>query len=256
VRLTFASYNIHKGVGLDRRRDPDRILGILREIDADVIALQEADRRFGTREAVLSRQAILEHSPWRPIAPNRAMTGRGGGARPASIGWHGNVLLVRREIAVDAVGAVPLPTLEPRGAICADLRVGQARLRVVGMHLDLSGLRRRHQLQAICDHVERCAGAAPTVLMGDMNEWSAARGAFRGLEESWRLRTGAQLSGAAAGGPARPDRGERRMAGGRPGRTPQRAVGGRFRSSARLGAPGAAACLKIRQKVRFAQDSG
>jgi endonuclease/exonuclease/phosphatase family metal-dependent hydrolase len=187
VRLTFASYNIHKGVGLDRRRDPDRILGILREIDADVIALQEADRRFGTREAVLSRQAILEHSPWRPIAPNGAMTGRGGGARPASIGWHGNVLLVRREIAVDAVGAVPLPTLEPRGAICADLRVGQARLRVVGMHLDLSGLRRRHQLQAICDHVERCAGAAPTVLMGDMNEWSAARGAFRGLEEGWRL---------------------------------------------------------------------
>ena len=46
---------------------------------------------------------------------------------------------------------------------------------------------RRHQLQAICDHVGRCAGAAPAVLMGDMNEWSAARGAFRGLEEGWRL---------------------------------------------------------------------
>ncbi|KAJ8137592.1 hypothetical protein OY671_009195, partial [Metschnikowia pulcherrima] len=186
VRRTFASYNIHKGGGSDRRRDPDRISGISREIDADVIASQEADRRFGTREAVLSRQAILEHSPWRPIAPNGAMTGRGGGARPASIGWHGNVSSVRREIAVDAVGAVPSPTSEPRGGIWADSRVGQARSWVVGMHSDSSGLRRRHQLQAICDHVERCAGAAPTVSMGDMNEWSAARGAFRGSEEGWR----------------------------------------------------------------------
>ena len=38
MQLTFASYNIHKAVGLDRRRDPDRILAVLREIDADVIA--------------------------------------------------------------------------------------------------------------------------------------------------------------------------------------------------------------------------
>ena len=47
--LKVASYNIHKGIGLDRRRNPERVLEVLREIDADVIALQEADRRFGTR---------------------------------------------------------------------------------------------------------------------------------------------------------------------------------------------------------------
>ena len=40
MHLTFASYNIHKAVGLDRRRDPERIMAVLREIDADVIALQ------------------------------------------------------------------------------------------------------------------------------------------------------------------------------------------------------------------------
>ena len=49
MRLTFVSYNIHKGVGLDRRRDPERIVAVLREIDADVIALQEVDRRLGDR---------------------------------------------------------------------------------------------------------------------------------------------------------------------------------------------------------------
>ena len=40
MRLTFASYNIHKAVGLDRRRDPDRIMSVLHEVDADIIALQ------------------------------------------------------------------------------------------------------------------------------------------------------------------------------------------------------------------------
>ena len=34
MRLTFATYNIHKGVGVDRRRDPMRIISVLREIDA------------------------------------------------------------------------------------------------------------------------------------------------------------------------------------------------------------------------------
>ena len=67
MNLTFASYNIHKAVGLDRRRDPERILAVLREIDADVIALQEADRRFGDRASVLPRQMIDDHTPWRAV---------------------------------------------------------------------------------------------------------------------------------------------------------------------------------------------
>ena len=49
VELKFASYNIHKAVGTDGRRDPDRILSVLHELGADVVALQEVDRRFGRR---------------------------------------------------------------------------------------------------------------------------------------------------------------------------------------------------------------
>jgi endonuclease/exonuclease/phosphatase family metal-dependent hydrolase len=39
--------------------------------------------------------------------------------------------------------ALDLPTLEPRGAVMAELLIGDRPLRVVGMHLDLSGLWRR-----------------------------------------------------------------------------------------------------------------
>lgn len=176
MRLTFASYNIHKGVGLDRRRDPDRIVSILREIDADVIALQEADRRFGMRESVIPRQT-LDDTSWRAIGP---------GMRPASLGWHGNALLVRRGIEVRAAEPVALPTLEPRGAVSAVLEVEGRPLRVIGMHLDLSGFRRRHQVRAVCDHAFN-GNVMPTVMMGDLNEWAPRRGALSAFAEPLRV---------------------------------------------------------------------
>ena len=65
-----------------------------------------------------------------------------------NIGWHGNALLVKRHIGVIDVAALDLPTLEPRGAVMAELLVGDRPLRVIGMHLDLS---------AACGGGGRCA---------------------------------------------------------------------------------------------------
>lgn len=178
MQLTFASYNIHKAVGLDRRRDPERILTILRELDADVIALQEADRRFGRRESVLPLQSIDDHGLYKAVPLD---------TRPDSIGWHGNALLVRKDIAVASAHVVPLPTLEPRGAVRADLLVEGRLVRVVGMHLDLSGLRRRQQLRTILAHVAACEENAPSVLMGDMNEWALHGGCFGECHAPWRV---------------------------------------------------------------------
>ena len=177
VHITFASYNIHKAVGIDRSRDPDRILSILREIDADVIALQEADRRLGARESVLPLEDI-GHAGYRPVSLS---------TKPRSLGWHGNAILVRRDIEVIDVAPVPLPVLEPRGAIRADLSIHGHHVRVVGMHLDLSGLRRRHQVRSILEHTAECAPDVPTVLMGDMNEWSSKAGCFREFGDGWTV---------------------------------------------------------------------
>ena len=177
MRLTFASYNIRKAVGLDGRRDPERIVAVLREIDADVVALQEADRRFGRRLAALPRALIENHTDYQ-IAP-LAMTADG-------MAWHGNALLVRKRMAVLAVRPITLPMLEPRGALCAELLVDGNAIRVVGMHLCLSGLHRRGQLRAVqADIAARLA--CPTVLMGDFNEWSRRGGALRALEAGWQV---------------------------------------------------------------------
>ena len=177
MQLTFASYNIHKAVGIDGRFDPDRIIAVLRELDADVIALQEADRRFGERESVLPK-ALLDDTPWHAASVAR---------RPRSLGWHGNALLVRRDMEIELAEPLPLPTLEPRGAVRADLLVEGRRLRVVGAHLDLSGLRRRDQIRAMLRHCAACPTACPTVLMGDFNQWG--RGALREFVAPWEALT-------------------------------------------------------------------
>jgi endonuclease/exonuclease/phosphatase family metal-dependent hydrolase len=178
MKIKFVSYNMHKGVGVDGRRDPERILAVLREIDADVIALQECDRRFGERETVLPRQIIEELTPWR-VAPVAQ--------RPLSMGWHGNALLARRGIDIVDTAIVRLPVLEPRGAVRADLVIEGQQLRVVGMHLDISGVRRRQQVRCVLSHVAECDGEHPTVLMGDLNDWTRQGRAMREFSEPWRL---------------------------------------------------------------------
>ncbi|PVX31076.1 endonuclease/exonuclease/phosphatase family protein [Sphingomonas pokkalii] len=167
--IKVASYNMRKSIGTDRRRRPERTLEVLLEVDADVIALQEADRRFGSREAVLTQSLLAEHSPWKPVHF---------GMRARSMGWHGNALLVRKDVEILDCAALHLPTLEPRGAVIADLQVNGLQLRVVGMHLDLSGLWRRRQAHAILAHLAALP-RMPTVMMGDLNEWSAERGCLR-----------------------------------------------------------------------------
>ena len=168
--ILVATYNMRKAIGLDRRRKPERTLQVLKELDADVIALQEADRRFGSRIAALPPDLIEEHSDYKPVPFE---------ARSGSLGWHGNALLVKKHVKVIDRALVHLPSLEPRGAVLADLRIGGTDLRVVGMHLDLSGLWRRRQANAILDQLAARTGDPPTVLMGDLNEWSAKGGCLR-----------------------------------------------------------------------------
>lgn len=178
VMIKVASYNMRKGIGLDRRRDPGRVLSVLGELDADIVALQEADRRFGTRASAIPPHMFAEHSDYVPVD---LLEGR-----PYAIGWHGNALLVRKGAEVEESHVLHLPTLEPRGAVAATVRVGGTRLRVVGMHLDISGLRRRQQARAILDHVAE-GEVLPTILMGDCNEWRNRGGCLADFGAGHRL---------------------------------------------------------------------
>lgn len=165
-RLRVASYNIRKCVGTDRRRDPERILSVIGEVDADIVALQEADRRLGERPATLRAAHIAERTGLEPVPL---------AANAVSMGWHGNAVLLRTDARLTAAERLVLPGLEPRGAVLVEAEFEAGPLRVVAAHLGLIRRHRRLQLAAIIAALTARA-EMPTVILGDFNEWSSGRG--------------------------------------------------------------------------------
>lgn len=161
--IKVASYNIRKSLGTDRRRQPERILKILEELNADIVALQEVDRRFGQRTTTISPDMIVDHTDYMPVRF---------GIREQSLGWHGNVLLVRKGLEVRNQQRIELPAFEPRGAVLSDVVLGTETVRVVGMHLGLIGNWRLKQAEAVVTYLEKLEGDMPTVIMGDLNQWA------------------------------------------------------------------------------------
>jgi endonuclease/exonuclease/phosphatase family metal-dependent hydrolase len=165
--LRVASYNIRKCVGLDRRRDPDRVLGIIAELGADAVALQEADRRLGERPATLERGRIETITGLVPVDL---------AANDISLGWHGNAVLLHPRIRVEAVRRLDLPGLEPRGAVLIEAARDGRSFRMVAVHLGLTRAFRRKQLNEIVKAAAPAKDEIPTVILGDMNEWRNDRG--------------------------------------------------------------------------------
>lgn len=180
MSLVVASYNIHKAVGTDGRRAPGRILDVLDEIGADVAVLQEADTRRGLRTSVLP-ETLLAARGWQAVPLGQQHhEGR------AALGWHGNAVLLRGDVRLTHSHRITLPCLEPRGAVLADVTYANHVLRLVGAHLDLSGLARARQMQAIIDAVARAPGNPPELVMGDFNEWRRGGAALAVLARHWR----------------------------------------------------------------------
>ncbi len=123
---------------------------------------------------------LEHHTPYRAVPL---------GVRTESMGWHGNALLVRREFELIGHDLIHLPCLEPRGAVTATLRAGDTTVRVVGMHLDLSGLWRRRQAASLVHHLDlpQLPRVDATILMGDLNEWTASRGCLIDFARHYRL---------------------------------------------------------------------
>lgn len=177
--LRIASYNIRKAMGTDRRRDPARILRVISDLGADVVALQEADLRLPPRRPVFLRQEIYERTGLVPVSFEHGRE---------SLGWHGNALLVSPGFEVIERHHHDLPGLEPRGLVSALLARDDQRLRVVGVHLGLLRQSRRQQLSALLGMIPP-GEEVPTLIAGDFNERSLEVGLGR-LAKRFRILSG------------------------------------------------------------------
>jgi endonuclease/exonuclease/phosphatase family metal-dependent hydrolase len=157
----IASYNVHKCVGADRRCDPERTSRVIHEIDADVIALQEADTRFGERTGILDLHRLERETGLLPV-PVAGMA--------KAHGWHGNVVLFKKGLVRD-VHQIDLPGLEPRGALVAEIELERGgALRIIAAHFGLLRRSRAQQAKMLAE-LMMDKNEVPTILLGDLNEW-------------------------------------------------------------------------------------
>lgn len=156
--LTIATYNIHGAVGRDGKFAPERIAGVLGEMQADIIALQEVPLGGSQTPNVLAELAKA--------------TGYVAAEGPASVRpekRYGNAVLSRYPILSLRSIDLSFGSREPRGAVDADVDCHGHMLRVVATHLGLRPAERRDQIRRLLRAFD--TEEMPVILLGDINEW-------------------------------------------------------------------------------------
>jgi endonuclease/exonuclease/phosphatase family metal-dependent hydrolase len=155
--IRIASYNIHGGIGIDRHFVPKRIVGVLRELRADIIALQEVEsRRTGFDMLGYLAREMGYHAVAGPVLFHES-------------GDFGNGLLSRFPTRDVRRFDICVAGCEPRGALDVELDYGTP-LRVMATHLGLRPAERREQVQRLLAELGD-EKPMPTILLGDLNEW-------------------------------------------------------------------------------------
>jgi endonuclease/exonuclease/phosphatase family metal-dependent hydrolase len=157
-RIRVVTYNIHQGRGLDGLNRLDRIIDVLAEVDADIIALQEV---FGYHAPVL-REATGMNVIFGPT-------------RRKARHLYGNLFLSRLPLVAHQTYNLTCLPFEPRGCLRADVDYGAGRLHIFNVHLGLSYRERIKQVRMLSGIVDPQEFRGPRLLLGDFNEWFNGR---------------------------------------------------------------------------------
>jgi endonuclease/exonuclease/phosphatase family metal-dependent hydrolase len=166
-RIRVATYNVHKCRGLDRRISVERIASVIRELDADVIALQEVLHVENGRPQYdqLRRLAALLDGYAPCFGENRESHG----------GAYGNLTLSRMPILACVNYDVTWRKRERRGCLRTDVSLGNGTLlHLFNLHLGTGFIERRHQARRLLSDevLNRSEFSGPRIVVGDFNEWT------------------------------------------------------------------------------------
>lgn len=190
--LRVLTYNVHKCIGgVDRRYEPERVIGTIQHYDPDIVLLQEVDDQ--AERSRFHRQVDLLgdglHLPHRAFYPNVQL--RNGG-------HYGNAVLSRFPIAASQNIDLSIPLKKRRSVLHARCRVpvrGTDRtVHIYNMHLGLAGFERGMQLRRFLGShpFTSLHHRTPILVGGDLNDvWGTLGTKF--LEPAGFRRTGGPI---------------------------------------------------------------
>ncbi|MCP5482271.1 MAG: endonuclease/exonuclease/phosphatase family protein [Spirochaetales bacterium] len=162
MRVSFLTYNIHKGIGNDRLFRLERILETLREADADIIALQEVDQY-----APRSRTQDLA----RVLAEELGMAYNLGLNVKLSKGAYGNATLSRFPIKESRNLNITWGIKKRRGCLVSRINLPVGDIAVFNFHLGLAAFERMWQVRKILQSPSHDSMRnLPTIILGDGND--------------------------------------------------------------------------------------
>jgi endonuclease/exonuclease/phosphatase family metal-dependent hydrolase len=157
--MRIATYNIHRAIGIDGIEQPERIAAVLREMNADIVALQEVGYESGIPGNVLD---YLGDSMQAQIVEGFTLQDERG--------HYGNAVLSRVPLNTINLHNISVPGREPRGAIELRLQTEGIEVQIIATHLGLRPAERRYQIRRLLQ-LHEVATAEVKVLLGDLNEW-------------------------------------------------------------------------------------
>ena len=175
--LTFATWNIHSGVGGDRHFDMGRIIAVLETIDADIVGLQEVGWHRPNHHRVDQFAYLREHTDYAVIE---------GLVRDPLRAQFGNALLTRLPAEKKQWVDLKVRGHVPRAALVTEVEAERP-LQVTVLHLGLTVWERDRQTRRLMDALaaeDSAEGAGlPGVLLGDFNMLRRHTGASQVLAD-------------------------------------------------------------------------
>jgi endonuclease/exonuclease/phosphatase family metal-dependent hydrolase len=165
-KFRIVTYNVHKCVGVDRRLNPSRIVSVLKEINADIIALQEV-------LCIQGRDSQSDQAHY--IAGELGFNYRMGHNRKLREGIYGNLVLSRFPLLEHENHDISMAGREERGCLRVDVDMAkESRLHVYNVHLGTSFIERRYQARKLIGESILSDSTRPgaRVMLGDFNEWT------------------------------------------------------------------------------------
>ncbi len=161
---------------MDFRYLPERVADVLKEIDADIIGLQEINTHLQAGNGLNQLEYLAQATGLNVIDGPTMFKGRG---------YYGNAILTKYPPSSIRRIDLSQPGCEPRGLVDIDINLGDAPVSVISTHFGLSRRERCCQIERLIHWVNHGNGSVRerTVIMGDFNEWWSGSHTVKTIEK-------------------------------------------------------------------------